>query len=166
MSGGRDITRKVPFGAQVHYSLMSIKEIIALKEMIMEIAEDNCHLYLWVTNSFLPDGLIVMKEWGFRYVTKLDWLKINKEGKLCYGMGRYFSHNAESCLFGVKGNLPYKKIKGKKVFIKSGFLALRKRHSEKPEEMRIKIETVSYPPYIELFARKKSDNWDVWGNEV
>jgi len=151
---------KIKRGADRHYPLMKTKDIIDMADFINEISYENCHLYLWVTNNFLPDGLKVMEEWGFRYVTIITWMKDK------VGLGQYFRGNTESCLFGVKGKLPYKNTNGKREQGVTGFTASRENHSQKPEYMREMIERVSYPPYIELFARKESPNWDVWGNEV
>ena len=153
-SGGGKIKR----GADRHYSLMKTKDIIALP--VPEIANDNCHLYLWVTNNFLKDGLAVMGEWGFRYITTITWMKDRM------GLGQYYRGITEHCLFGVKGKLPYKIINNKRQQGKTGFYAAKTIHSEKPIEMRQMIEKVSYEPRIELFAREETDGWDCWGNEV
>lgn len=155
-SGGGKIKR----GADRHYSLMKTEEIIALKSMIKEISADNAHLYLWATNNHLIDAFKVMQEWGFRYVTMITWVKDRQ------GLGQYFRGLSEHCLFGVKGRLPYKVVDGKRQQGLTAFLAPKGRHSQKPEEMRRMIEKVSYPPFIELFARERVEGWDAWGNEV
>lgn len=149
---------KIKRGADRHYPLMSVKEIMALP--VRDIADENCHLYLWVTNNFLIAGLEVMKAWGFRYVTTITWLKDKM------GLGQYFRGITEHCLFGVKGKLPYKIIDGKRQQGVTGFYAQKTIHSEKPEEMRKMIEKVSYPPYIELFARNQIPGWDCLGFDV
>jgi N6-adenosine-specific RNA methylase IME4 len=149
---------KIKRGADRHYPLMKTSEIMALP--IQNIASENCHLYLWVTNNFLPDGLMVMKAWGFRYVTTITWIKDR------IGLGQYFRGITEHCLFGVKGHLPYKVIDGKRQQGKTVIVAPKGQHSEKPEEMRQMIEKVSYGPYIELFARKASPGWCVWGDQI
>lgn len=153
-SGGGKIKR----GADKHYDLMKTKDIIALP--IANIADENCHLYLWVTNNFLKDGLKVMEEWGFRYVTTITWMKDK------IGLGQYFRGMTEQCLFSVKGKLPYKIIDDKRQQGRTGFYAPKTIHSEKPSEMRNMIEKVSYEPMIELFARQEVDGWDCWGDEV
>lgn len=155
-SGGGRIKR----GADRHYLLMKTEEIIALKSMIEEISADNAHLYLWSTNNHLIDAFKVMQEWGFRYVTMITWVKDRQ------GLGQYFRGLSEHCLFGVKGRLPYKVVGGKRQQGLTAFLAPKGRHSQKPEEMRRMIEKVSYPPFIELFARERVEGWDAWGNEV
>ena len=158
---------------------------------VWDITSTNCHLYLWVTNNYLQDGLKVMDAWGFRYVTMISWIKaenvndqyidkkssqvnmFNVPQKPIYklqnaGLGQYYRGLTEHCLFGVKGSLPYKKSEeGKRMQGKTCILAPRtKKHSQKPEEMRHMIQKVSHPPYVELFARKPQQGWDVWGNEV
>ena len=150
---------KIKRGADRHYPLMKTSEIMALD--IASICEDDAHLYLWVTNNFLPDGLKVMEAWGFRYVTTITWMKDRQ------GLGQYFRGITEHCLFGVKGHLPYKLDEnGKRCQGLTGFTAPRTEHSRKPEEMRDMIQRVSYGPYVELFAREPHEGWDVWGNEV
>lgn len=150
---------KIKRGADRHYPLMKTSEIIALD--VASICEDDAHLYLWVTNNFLPDGLRVMEAWGFRYVTTITWMKDRQ------GLGQYFRGITEHCLFGVKGHLPYKLDEnGKRCQGLTGFTAPRTEHSRKPEEMRDMIRRVSYGPYVELFAREPHEGWDVWGNEV
>ena len=153
-SGGGRLKR----GADRHYPLMKTKDLMALP--VRMIAEDNCHLYLWATNNHLQDAFQVMAAWGFEYKTMITWLKDKK------GLGQYFRGKTEHCLFGVRGNLPYKTKDGKRCQGVTGFFAPRREHSRKPEEMREMIELVSYGPRIELFARQRVDGWDAWGNEV
>ena len=173
VGGGKNVR-----GANKHYPLMKTKEICALP--IQDIAEDNCHLYLWVTNNFIPDGLKVVESWGFRYVTMISWVKAEKVNPMLtrlehtdlyklqqQGLGQYFRGVTEQCIFAVKGSLPYKTKDGKRQQGKTGLLAPRtKKHSQKPPEMREMIEKVSYAPYVELFAREETNGWDIWGNEV
>lgn len=153
-SGGGKIKR----GADRHYQLMKTKDIMVIP--VSTLTDDNCHLYLWVTNNFLKDGLAVMEAWGFRYITTITWMKDKM------GLGQHFRGMTEHCLFGVKGNLPYKIEDGKRQQGRTGFYAAKTVHSEKPMEMREMIEKVSYDPRIELFARKEIEGWDCWGNEV
>ena len=164
-SGGGKIKR----GADRHYPLMKTKDIMALP--VQELADENCHLYLWTTNNFLPDALKVMEAWGFKYKTNVDWVKgeVLEDGTFKLqnpGLGQYFRGLDEICLFGVKGSLPYKVIDGKRQQGVTVIVAPRGEHSEKPQAMRVMIEKVSYAPYLELFARDRFPGWDVWGNEV
>lgn len=149
---------KIKRGADKHYSLMTVKEIMSLP--IQNIADDNCHLYLWTTNNYFSQALEVMKVWGFAYKTTITWVKDR------IGLGQYYRGITEHCLFGVKGNLPYKIIDDKRQQGKTVIIAPKTKHSEKPAEMREMIEKVSYAPYVELFARQITPGWDAWGNEV
>ena len=147
---------KIKRGADRHYELMKTDAIAALEPP----TEDNAHLYLWTTNNFLPDALYVMKAWGFKYKTMITWVKDS------FGLGQYFRGQTEHCLFGVRGTLPYKVINGKRAQGTTVIFAPKSKHSEKPIEMYAYIERVSYPPYLELFARNERPGWDVWGDEV
>lgn len=153
--GGGQIVR----GAQRHYPLMSTEAIAGLPVRVW--AAPDAHLYLWVTNNFLPEGLHVMVAWGFRYVTTVTWLKDR------VGLGQYFRGKTEHCLFGVRGQVPYRlRPDGKRAQGVTGFRAARQEHSRKPDELRLMAETVSPGPYLELFARRAMPGWDVWGNEA
>ena len=152
---------KIKRGADNHYPLMSVNEIAQLP--IGDIADANAHLYLWVTNNFLPSGLLVMASWGFKYKTCITWVKDR------FGLGQYFRGQTEHCLFGVRGMLPYKTIDGKRQQGITFIYAKRTKHSKKPEEMKQMIEKVSDRPgllKIELFARERTEGWDAWGNEI
>jgi len=140
---------------------MKTGEIISLlKRELDGRVDDNCHLYLWVTNNFLQDGLEVVRQIGFRYVTLITWMKDR------IGIGQYFRGITEHCIFAVKGTLPYKVSKGKRQQGVTGFLEKKSIHSRKPERAYEMIETVSYPPRLEMFARERREGWDVWGNEL
>jgi N6-adenosine-specific RNA methylase IME4 len=142
---------------------MTVKEIVAAADFVKGLTDpDGCHLYLWVTNNFLPAGFEVMGAWGFEYVTCVTWFKDRM------GLGQYFRGKTEHCLFGVTSRrLPYRLTDdGKRAQGVTGFAASRTEHSKKPDEMRCMIKRVSYPPYIELFARTRTEGWDAWGLEV
>lgn len=138
------------WGAGEYYPLMSINDISKLKIPCAE----NAHLYLWCPNGLLPEGLKVMKEWGFHYKTCITWAKTRSI------FGYYFKGQTEQLLFGVKGKLPPKDRHQTTLII-----APNGRHSTKPIKAYESIEAVSGKG-IELFARNKRDGWDVWGNEV
>jgi N6-adenosine-specific RNA methylase IME4 len=161
MGGG-----KIVRGAQRHYPLMKTPDICNLQvngRHASALAEDNAHLYLWVTNNKLLDGLRVVEAWGFEYKTMITWAKDR------FGLGQYYRGQTEHVIFAVRGVLPYRTRDGKRAqgrTLIDGFDAPRGEHSVKPEAMRKWIEEVSHDPYIELFARKTSPGWSVWGNEV
>lgn len=152
---------KIKRGADRHYPLMKTKDIIALP--IQSITADNTHLYLWTTNTFMPDALKVMEAWGFKYKTMITWVKDR------FGLGQYFRGQTEHCLFGVKGMIPYKITDGKRQQGTTVIHAPRQEHSKKPGKMRGLIEKVSDRAgfnKIELFARQEVAGWDTWGNEL
>ena len=146
---------KIKRGADKHYSLMKTEDIKALNvEFITDI---NAHLYLWVTNNYLKDGLSVMSAWGFRYITNLVWVKKS------FGLGQYFRGQHEILLFGVKGRLL---SQAKPRNVPTVIQGDKRKHSKKPEITYEYIERTSPGPRIELFSREKRKGWDVWGNEV
>ena len=146
------------------YPTMSLQEI---KDLPVEaIAKDTAHLYLWVPNALLAEGLQVMEHWGFQYKTNVVWYKIRKDGGPDRrGVGFYFRNVTEIILFGVRGKGARTLQPGRS---QENIISSRKReHSRKPDEAKKGIEEL-YPTQnkIELFAREKTEGWDVWGNEV
>jgi N6-adenosine-specific RNA methylase IME4 len=127
-------------------------------------AEDGSHLYLWVPNALLVDGLRVMEAWGFRYITNIVWAKRRKDGGPDgRGVGFYFRNVTELILFGVRGSMRTLDAGRRQV----NMIETRKReHSRKPDEQYELIESCSPGPYLELFARYPRDGWDVWGAEA
>ncbi|MGE4167482.1 MAG: MT-A70 family methyltransferase [Xanthobacteraceae bacterium] len=145
------------------YGTMKLGEIAALP--VSEIAAPTAHLYLWCPNALLPDGLAVMQAWGFTYKSNLVWHKIRKDGGSDgRGVGFYFRNVTELLLFGVRGKNARTLAPGR---TQVNFLATRKReHSRKPDEQYELIESCSRGPYLELFARGATRNWQGWGNEA
>jgi N6-adenosine-specific RNA methylase IME4 len=143
------------------YDTMSPDELCTLP--VENIVADDAHLYLWVPNALLPDGLAIMQAWGFRYVSNLVWSKRRKDGGPDgRGVGFYFRNTTELILFGVRGSLRTLAAGRRQVNI----IETRKReHSRKPEETYELIEACSPGPYLELFARYPRDGWTVWGAE-
>ena len=144
------------------YATMSLEEILEMP--IGEVAAPNAHLYLWVPNALLPEGLEVMKAWGFRYVSNIIWAKRRKDGGPDgRGVGFYFRNVTEILLFGVKGHMRTLAPGRSQV----NMIETRKReHSRKPDEQYDLIESCSPGPYLELFARYPREHWIVWGNEA
>ena len=136
-----------------------------IKELpVNEISKDRCHLYLWVPNALVSEGLEVMKSWGFKYKSNIIWQKIRKDGEPDgRGVGFYFRNTTEMLLFGVKGkNIRTLKPGRTQVNV---IKSQKREHSRKPDEQYKIIESCSWGPYLELFARGKRKNWTVWGNE-
>ena len=144
------------------YATLTIKQIRGIP--VNGVAAKNSHLYLWVPNALLEEGLKVMKDWGFTYKTNLVWHKIRKDGGPDgRGVGFYFRNTTEMVLFGVKGRLRTLQPGRSQVNI----VKTRKReHSKKPEELYDIIEDCSPAPFLELFARGKRKGWKMWGNEA
>lgn len=145
----------------LRYPTMRLREILELP--VAELASTNSHLYLWVPNALLAEGLAVMKAWGFTYKTNLVWYKTRKDGGPDgRGVGFYFRNVTELLLFGVRGSLRTLRPGRTQVNLSS---SRKREHSRKPDEFYDIIERCSQGPYLELFARFARDGWDQWGNE-
>jgi N6-adenosine-specific RNA methylase IME4 len=145
------------------YSTLTLDEIKALP--VGKLTADVAHLYLWVPNALLPEGLAVMQAWGFRYKSNIVWHKVRKDGGSDgRGVGFYFRNVTELILFGVRGKNARTLAAGRR---QVNYLASRKReHSRKPDEQYAVIESCSPGPYFELFARGERPGWTVWGNQA
>ncbi|MBN9071958.1 MAG: S-adenosylmethionine-binding protein [Rhizobiales bacterium] len=145
------------------YETMTTDDICALP--VRELAHDPAHLYLWVPNALLPDGLRVMEAWGFEYKANIVWHKVRKDGGSDgRGVGFYFRNVTELLLFGVRGKNARTEAPGRS---QVNYLSSRKReHSRKPDEQYELIESCSKGPYLELFARGTRPGWSYWGNQA
>lgn len=145
------------------YGTMSLTEISKLP--VSEAAGSTSHLYLWVPNALLPEGLAVMSAWGFQYKSNIVWHKIRKDGGPDgRGVGFYFRNVTELLLFGVRGKNARTLQPGRS---QVNFIATRKReHSRKPDEQYSLIESCSSGPYLEMFARGTRDGWVGFGDEA
>lgn len=188
--GGGQIKR----GADRHYQLMSIPEIVALGSEVQKVMKSDSHLYLWVTNNYLEQGFAVARAWGFpKYITTITWEKERQ------GLGQYFRGTTEHVLFFRRGQPSYRiREDGKRAQGRTGFKTLPEgsevlrvytedfatlierflaegtffeerrlgRHSAKPARVHEWAEQVSHGPYLEMFARSSRPGWDSWGNEA
>ena len=145
------------------YETLSFAEIEQLP--VSKITRDVAHLYLWIPNALLPQGLSVMKAWGFQYKSNIVWHKIRKDGGPDgRGVGFYFRNVTELLLFGVKGKNARTLQPGRR---QVNFVATQKReHSRKPDELYPIIESCSSGPFLELFARGVRPGWTVWGHQA
>lgn len=145
------------------YPTMTLDDICGLP--VAEIAADTAHLYMWVPNALLPEGLKVMEAWGFQYKSNLVWHKIRKDGGSDgRGVGFYFRNVTELILFGTRGKNARTKQAGRS---QVNMIQTRKReHSRKPDEQYELIEACSPGPYLEMFARGERPEWAVWGNQA
>lgn len=144
------------------YATMSLDEIKGLG--VKGVSAPSAHLYLWVPNALLVEGLEVMSAWGFRYVSNVVWAKRRKDGGPDgRGVGFYFRNVTELILFGVRGSMRTLAPARSQV----NMIETRKReHSRKPDEQYSLIESCSPGPYLELFARYPRSGWTVWGDEA
>lgn len=145
------------------YETMTLDEISALP--VHSISAERCHLYLWVPNALLLEGLQVMKAWGFTYKTNVVWYKVRKDGGPDgRGVGFYFRNVTELVLFGIRGKNNRTLPPGRS---QVNLIATRKReHSKKPDELYDVIERCSHGPYLELFARGTRPGWAAWGYQA
>lgn len=138
--------------ARPDYVTLSFDEIKALP--VGALAQENAHLYLWITNRSLPKGFALLEAWGFRYITCITWVKPS------FGMGNYFRGQTEHLLFGVRGSLPLCRHDAPTVF-----QAPRgpDGHSSKPDALYELVESCSPGPYLEMFSRRNRPEWKTWG---
>lgn len=172
---------KVKRGADRHYPLMSVREIYgAIRGSGMFRPAGHAHLWLWVTDNFLPDGLWLVEQLGFRYVRTAAWFKTSAPDssrpgateRLRVGIGQYLRGSHELLLFAVKGNGMDPSVYTGRRDLRSAFLAPlevddtgRVVHSRKPEQSYRLIEQRSHGPRLELFGRRNRPGWDTWGND-
>jgi N6-adenosine-specific RNA methylase IME4 len=151
-----------------HYNVMDSGDIGSLP--VSDLAGENCVLFMWVTWPLLPQALTVVDQWGFDYKTcAFDWMKANntqpsffeEEVPAQVGMGYWTRSNTEPCLLATRG-----KPKRINADVRQGIIAPRRQHSRKPDGVHARIERLVAGPYLELFARQRRPNWDVWGNQT
>lgn len=145
------------------YSTLTLNDILGMP--VPRLVSDTAHMYLWVPNALLPEGLQVMAAWGFTYKTNIVWNKIRKDGEPDgRGVGFYFRNTTELVLFGVRGKNARTLAPGRR---QVNVIKTRKReHSRKPDELYEIIESCSSGPFLELFARGPREGWMVWGNQA
>jgi N6-adenosine-specific RNA methylase IME4 len=148
-----DVMQRGTRGADQHYNLMSLKQIAAMP--VGDLAEDDAHLWLWVTNATLRHGYDIAEAWGFTVRSPLTWVKWRM------GLGVYLRNSTEHLLFATRGKAPVQ-FRAQPTWITAPV----QDHSHKPEEQYPLIERISPGRYLELFARRRQRGWDAWGNEI
>ncbi|GAB1483697.1 hypothetical protein MASR2M78_25130 [Treponema sp.] len=144
------------------YPTLSLAEICEIP--VAEAAETPSHLYLWVPNALLPEGLEVMKAWGFKYKSNIVWHKVRKDGGPDgRGVGFYFGNTTELIRFGIRGSMRTLDPGRSQVNI---IRSIKQEHSRKPDEQYRIIQDCSPGPYLEMFARGKREGWTLWGNQA
>jgi N6-adenosine-specific RNA methylase IME4 len=148
--------------ADRHYDTMTLDEIKAMP--VGALAADNCALFLWGVWPEMPGALEVIKAWGFEYKTAgFVWVKEVSDNNhdLHWGMGYWTRANTEWCLLATKGT-PVRVAND----VHQVIISPVSHHSEKPEEVRRRIERLVVGPYLELFGRSPVKGWTVWGNQI
>lgn len=145
----------------LRYPTLTVEEICEIP--VAQVAAPNAHLYLWVPNALVADGLEVMRHWGFTYKSNLVWYKTRKDGGPDgRGVGFYFRNVTELILFGTRGHMRTLQPGRTQTNI---LISQKREHSRKPDEIYSLVERCSPKPYLELFARFRRPGWDQWGNE-
>lgn len=145
------------------YNTMTLDTICELP--VSSICAETAHLYLWVPNALLPDGLRVMAAWGFQYKSNLIWHKVRKDGGPDgRGVGFYFRNTTEIILFGVRGKNVRTLDPGRSQV--NIIRTMKREHSRKPDEQYDIVEACSPGPFLELFARGPRKGWTTWGNQA
>jgi len=145
------------------YRTMTLDDILALP--IAQVTEPVAHLYLWVPNALLPQGLQVMAAWGFQYKSNIVWHKVRKDGGPDgRGVGFYFRNTTELILFGTKGKNARTLAPGRSQV--NIIRTMKREHSPKPDEQYGIIEACSCGPFLEMFGRGSRDGWLTWGNQA
>lgn len=145
------------------YPTLTLEEIKSIP--VESVIADKAHLYLWVPNALMNEGLQVMESWGFKYKTNLVWYKVRKDGGPDgRGVGFYFRNVTELLLFGIRGKDARTLRRGR---TQPNIIVSQKReHSRKPDEQYEIIESCSWGPYLEMFARGNREGWYSWGNQA
>ena len=145
------------------YGTLTLSEIMELP--VADVADATAHLYLWVPNALLPEGLAVLQAWGFTYKSNIVWHKVRKDGGSDgRGVGFYFRNVTELILFGVRGKNARTLAPGRR---QVNMIETRKReHSRKPDEQYKLIEDCSPGPFLEMFGRGVRRGWATWGNQA
>ena len=159
-TGAADLDFQRPIfisAANFKYPTLKTKELKTIP--ISEIAEDDCLLFMWVTNPHLAQGIELGQAWGFEYKTvAFVW------DKMVHNPGQYTMSYCELCLVFKRGRIPRPRgSRNEKQLLR----ARRGQHSVKPVQVRESIERM-FPSQsrIELFARERPEGWDVWGLDV
>jgi N6-adenosine-specific RNA methylase IME4 len=145
--------------AQAQYRVMPLEEIKGLP--VLDLCTENAIHWMWATNPMLDQAFEVMKAQGFIFKTAGTWLKTTKHGKIGFGTGYILRSSNEPFLIGTRGNPKTTKS------VRSGFMGLARRHSEKPDEAYIAAERLMPKARrLELFSRTNRPGWDHFGDEA
>lgn len=146
------------------YATMELSDLCRLP--VRQVVANKAHLYLWVPNALLPEGLMLMSAWGFEYKSNIIWHKVRKDGGSDgRGVGYYFRNVTEMLLFGIRGIKDNRTEAPGRLQV-NYMKSIKREHSRKPDEQYDVIEACSRGPYLELFRRGEKDGWTGWGFEA
>lgn len=150
-------------GAGQIYTVTPLEEL--MEYPVPLIAEPDSVMFMWATTPMKEDAMTLLKAWGYKYKTTIYWHKGGKDGKPGrLGMGYWFRGEVEELLFGIRGN-----VKPFRTSIRNHISHPALAHSEKPECFRHLVEKVTTAANLltrlEMFARKRVDGWDAWGDQ-
>lgn len=151
-------------GAGFKYNLLSLGQLMAMRDYIDSLTAPDCLLAMWWVGPMPEEALLLLKAWGFSLKTMkgFSWHKVTKNGKDFLGMGNWTRCNTEDCMFAVRGR-PKRISASVRQFIESEI----REHSRKPDEARDRlVELMGDVPRIELFARERFRGWDAMGDEL
>jgi len=168
---------KIKRGADRHYPLLATQDMpLVLAKSGVFCPAEHGHLYMWVTNNYLPDGIWLMQQLGFDYKTNIGWAKTRA------GLGQYFRGQHELILFGTRGRGTDESVYSgrrdvvswwhpdttEESYVEAEHVVEdgKRVHSAKPEIFYELIESRSKGPYLEMFARQQRVGWDAWGSEL
>ncbi len=144
------------------YGTMTMEDIYELP--VAQVAAERAHLYLWIPNALIAEGIETMRRWGFTYKTNIVWYKVRKDGGPDRrGVGFYYRNVTEIILFGVRGKNARTLKPGRSM--PNIILAQKQGHSIKPPSQFEIIEQCSWGPFLELFARRPRLGWYQWGDQ-
>lgn len=140
-----------------HYQVMTLNAIIALGDLVRDLAATNAHLWLCAPNALVIDGTaaLVARAWGFRPVQLATWCKDR------IGMGHWLRNSTEQVMLCVRGRLGPRCRN-----VPTHFTGRVTTHSTKPDELYEMIEAVSPGPRLEMFARRQRRGWASWGDQA
>ncbi len=154
---GRGYVRTSKVSRPLDYPTMTVDEIASLP--VGTLAQDDAHLYLWVTNRYIEAGYRIAREWGFRPVVLLTWAKAPRG----IGLGGTFCQTTEHVVFARRGSLAALRR------VDSTWWEWTRQdaaHSQKPDAFMDLVESVSPGPYLEMFSRRARLGWDTWGDQA
>ena len=146
--------------ADRHYPTMSLDAIRRLP--VAEVCAPDCWMAMWTTWPHLDQALLLMSDYGFRYVSGGAWAKQSRTGRAwAFGTGYIFRSASELLLLGRRGSPKWLSKSERNLWV-----APIREHSRKPDEVHEMLERATAGPRLEMFSRTDRAGWDSWGLET